>query len=89
MVQQIGTGEITELYSFDESTDDEEDKALIDNIKQYVKDNYKPKNNQGYSFIVVRTVAEDGVDGYLAFYHYNKKASPIDLYYFYYFCIEY
>lgn len=89
LVDQIGVGEVTKLYSFDESTDDEEDLQLISDIKKYVTDNYKVKNNQGYSFVVFRSVGDAGIDGYLAFYHYNKKASPKDLYYFYYFCIEY
>ena len=63
--------------------------TVTEELKEYVSANYKVKNNQGYSFVVIRSQSEEGIDGWIAFYHYSKKAKPADLYYIYYFCIEF
>lgn len=89
LVQAIGAGEITELYQLTEDTIDDEDEVLMNDVKEYISANYKVKNNQGYSFIVLRSQSEEGIDGWLAFYHYSKKGKPADMYYYYYFCIEF
>lgn len=89
LVQSIGAGEITDLYLLDEETSDDEDFAITEELKDYVSANYKVKNNQGYSFVIIRSQSEEGIDGWIAFYHYSKKAKPADLYYIYYFCIEF
>lgn len=89
LVQAIGVGEITDLYLLDEETSDEEDIAIAEELKDYIAANYKVKNNQGYSFVIVRSQSEEGIDGWIAFYHYSKKAKPADMYYVYYFCIEF
>lgn len=88
IIESLGVGELDKFYQVTEDSADEEDLQVFEDISEYIDENYKVKNNQGYSFVVVRTQTDEVLDGWVIFYHYSKKAETPNIYYIYYFGLE-
>lgn len=87
VVESIGAGELTDFYQITSEIADDDDIDVAENIIDYIKDNFKVKNNQAYSFVVVDSQTDEELDGWVIFYHYSKKAEDPELLYMYYFTL--
>ena len=85
IVEKMNLSKIEKFFNIDEDTLDEEDANLLDDVENYINDNYTLKNRDGYSFVVIRSNRDDFIDGWIVFFHYSQAAAQPYYYYLYYF----
>jgi len=85
IVEKMELSKIEKFFNIDEDTLDEEDANLLDDVENYINDNYTLKNRDGYSFVVIRSNSDDFIDGWIVFFHYSQEAAQPYYYYLYYF----
>lgn len=77
---------ITKFYLITKDLADAEDNQLIDDVEDFIDEEYNVEHKAGYSHIVIRNDNGNYVDGWLVLSHYTNADGF--LHYIYYFCIE-
>ena len=85
IVEKMELSKIEKFFNINEDTLDEEDANLLDDVENYINDNYTLKNRDGYSFAIIRSNSDDFIDGWIVFFHYSQAAAEPYYYYLYYF----
>lgn len=88
MLDPKGEYGIQRFFLITEDTVDEEDASFLDDIEVYINKNFNVKENESYSFLVLRNNTETFMDGWVVLYHYAPKNKTPHLYYLYYFSTE-
>lgn len=76
----------TKFYAINKDKADTEDLQVIDDIEEYIDDEYGVQNKQAFSHIVIRSDTGDYIDGWIILSHYANKDGF--LHYTYYFCVK-
>lgn len=77
---------ITKFYLVTKDLADAEDNQLIDDIEDFIDEEYGVENKAAYSHIVIRSDNGNFVDGWLILSHYTNADGF--LHYVYYYCFE-
>lgn len=64
---------LTKFYQVTEANADDEDNQVLDDIEDFIDEEYGAKNRNGYSHLVIRSKSDDVVDGWIIFSHYTNK----------------
>ena len=81
-----GNLRLDKLFSIGEDDVDPEDVQVINDIEEYIYQNYNVTNGNAYSFIVKRGDLNRGFDGWVVLSHYSSSQGW--LHYLYYFSLD-
>jgi hypothetical protein len=87
-VLRTGAGEnvqIEKLFQITEDDVDEEDVQMLNDLVQFISQEYDLEDGDTYSYMVKRGETSNGVDGWIVFSHLNSNGW---LHYMYYFLIS-
>lgn len=84
-VLRTGAGQnvrIEKLFPISEDAVDEEDVQMLNDLVQYIAQQYDLENGDAYSYMVKRGQTGNGVDGWIVFSHLNANGWFHYMYYF-------
>jgi hypothetical protein len=84
-VLRTGAGQnvrIEKLFPIGEEDVDEEDVQMLNDLVQFISQEYNLENGDAYSYMVKRGQSGNGVDGWIVFSHLNSNGWFHYMYYF-------